>query len=97
MYFLYFTILGIAIFGGEFIRYHIFGVPIFYIVFFSTLISYIRFLFKNKFKILLNNSVKKILFFWGYCLIVVVLSMIDFYSIFPMDDLYKNIYFIYKV
>lgn len=94
MYFFLIMILGIAIFGGPFVRFTILGIPIIYLCIIFLCTSYIKYFFIDRKKIVITTSEKYLLFFTIYGLLRTGLSAIHATDFLVSDDLFINTFYI---
>ena len=88
MFALFFTILGITIFGGSFIRIQIWRFPVTYLVMGALTISYIRYYLVKRGVLSLKKGEKNLLVFEIYGLIMVALSFFGLNRFYISDELY---------
>lgn len=90
MFALFFTILGIAIFGGSFIRFQIWRFPVTYLVMGALAVSYIRYFLVKRGVLSLKKGEKNLLVFEIYGLMMVALSFFGLNRLFISDELYTS-------
>ena len=94
MFLLFIAVLGIAIFGGSFIRFQIWRFSITYIVMGALVVSYIRYFLVKHGVLSLKKGEKHLLVFEIYGFIMVGLSLLGLNRFFISGELYTSIAYI---
>lgn len=90
MFIMYFMVLGIAAFGGNFIKMNIAGVSFTYITMAALCFSYFRYIIIKCGKIPLDKITKSLIIFELYGLLMVLFSILGINKFFISSDLYIN-------
>lgn len=84
----YICVLGVALFGGPFVKSSIAGIQIFYLVLLFLVVAYIKYLYSHWGVIQLTKINKAIIGFELYALIMIAMSFAGTNKLFASDDLF---------
>lgn len=84
----YICVLGVALFGGPFVKFSIAGIQIFYFVLLFLVVAYIKYLYSHWGVIQLTKINKAIIGFELYALIMITMSFAGTNKLFASDDLF---------
>lgn len=84
----YICVLGVALFGGSFVKFSIAGIQIFYLVLLFLVVAYIKYLYSHWGVIQLTKINKAIIGFELYALIMIAMSFAGTNKLFASDDLF---------
>lgn len=88
MFAFFLAVMGIAIFGGSFVKFQIFHISVTYIVMLALMISYVRFFAIKKDVLRINKNEKYLVEFELYGLIFVFFSFIGINKFFISNELF---------
>ncbi len=94
MFVFFFSMIGIAINGWQFIRFRFLGFPIIYLIIGSLFVSYIRYFFVNKGVLSLKKGEKYLLVFELYGVFLVAFSLVGGNRYFTNNELYVSLSYI---
>lgn len=94
MYIFFMTVLGIAVFGGSFIKLQVWRFTMTYIVMGALVISYIRYFVVKRGVFKLKMGEKNLMIFEMYGLLLVVLSTLGINRYYISDELFTSIAYI---
>lgn len=84
----YICVLGVALFGGPFVKFSIAGIQIFYLVLLFLVVAYIKYLYSHWGVIQLTKINKAIIGFELYALMMIAMSFAGTNKLFASDDLF---------
>lgn len=84
----YICVLGVALFGGSFVKFSIAGIQIFYLVLLFLVVAYIKYLYSHWGVIQLTKINKAIIGFELYALMMIAMSFAGTNKLFASDDLF---------
>lgn len=84
----YICVLGVALFGGAFVKFSIAGIQIFYLVLLFLVVAYIKYFYSHWGVIQLTKINKAIIGFELYALMMIAMSFAGTNKLFASDDLF---------
>ena len=88
-------ILLLAVFGGSFVHYSVFGISVTYIVVFLLCCRYLVYIIRNR-TLFLSKHTKYLLYFVLFGLVIVLLSFLGVNQLFVSDELFISKSFIIR-